>query len=121
MATRYSRDHLWVREHDGEVTMGVTGQLRLLMGPISIFEMDEVAPSFASGDVLARCYSSGSVGNVIAPCAGTLVARNAMLLHDPSALNHDPEGAGWIVRFVAHDAHAFDEFLDERAYRALIA
>jgi glycine cleavage system H protein len=52
---------------------------------------------------VATLESGKWVGPVPAPVDGEIVEVNPALAADPTLVNSDPYGAGWIVRFQARD------------------
>jgi glycine cleavage system H protein len=62
--------------------------------------------------------STKSVGELYAPLDGEVVEANQAVVDDPSLVNSDPFGAGWMiaVRFTE-----LPELLTADAYAALIA
>ena len=52
--------------------------------------------------------------------AGEIVEGNIDLEADPSLVNTDPYGAGWIFKVRLKDAAAVDTLMDASAYKGLI-
>jgi glycine cleavage system H protein len=53
---------------------------------------------------------------VIAPLSGEIVAVNESLADDPSAINEDPYGEGWLVRVRLSEPAERDALMDAGAY-----
>ncbi|GMA91683.1 hypothetical protein GCM10025869_22120 [Homoserinibacter gongjuensis] len=81
-------------------------------------ELPAVGSSVASGRVVGEIESTKSVGELYAPLDGEVVEANQAVVDDPSLVNSDPFGAGWMiaVRFTE-----LPELLTADAYAALIA
>ena len=76
------------------------------------------APSVTAGQVCGEIESTKSVGELYAPLTGEVVEVNDAAVDDPSLVNADPFGAGWLVK-IRVDSSAAAETLDREAYLAL--
>ncbi len=54
------------------------------------------------------------------PVSGEIVEVNEALNDDPSQVNSDPYGAGWMIRIRATDPSQVDALLDADGYAAHI-
>jgi len=94
---RYAPNHMWSREVDGRRRFGFTAYAVRLMQDVYFLEW-VISP----GDVVAYSQQIGhietskAVSDLFAPLAGQLVAFNQELLKDPTAVNLDSYGAGWL-------------------------
>ncbi len=68
--------------------------------------------------VCGEIESTKSVGELYAPLTGEVVEVNDAVVDDPSLVNSDPFGAGWLVKLRVDVAAAAD-LLDREAYLAL--
>ena len=74
--------------------------------------------SSRSATVVGEIESTKSVGELYAPLTGDVVEVNDAVVDDPSLVNSDPFGDGWLVR-IKVDAAAVADLLDRDAYVAL--
>jgi glycine cleavage system H protein len=51
---------------------------------------------------------------------GKVTATNAALDDEPTLVNEDPYGEGWIVKLRASDAKAYDGLMSAKAYEAFL-
>jgi glycine cleavage system H protein len=58
-----------------------------------------------------------AVSDLYCPVAGEILAVNEALDDDPSLVNSDPYGKGWMVRLKVDDDAAVAALLDADAYR----
>ena len=68
--------------------------------------------------VVGEIESTKSVGELYAPLTGEVVAVNDAVVDDPSLVNADPFGAGWLVKITVDPASVAD-LLDRDAYISL--
>jgi glycine cleavage system H protein len=117
-ALKYTAEHEWVAV-DGDVArIGLTAYAAEKLGDVVFVELPAVGSSVASGRVVGEIESTKSVGELYAPLDGEVVEANQAVVDDPSLVNSDPFGAGWMiaVRFTE-----LPELLTADAYAALIA
>jgi glycine cleavage system H protein len=117
-ALKYTAEHEWVAV-DGDVArIGITAYAAEKLGDVVFVELPAVGASVASGRVVGEIESTKSVGELYAPLDGEVVEANQAVVDDPSLVNSDPFGAGWMiaVRFTE-----LPELLTADAYAALIA
>jgi len=94
---RYARSHLWCRSEGSRHAFGFTSYAVRLMRDVYFLNW-----SVRPGDPvqllqqIGHLETSKAESDVFAPVAGTLVALNADLLDDPSLIDLDPYGAGWL-------------------------
>lgn len=114
--TKYTADHEWVR-FDGETaTIGITDYAQTALGDVVYVDLPEVGRTFAAGEAIGEIESTKSVGELFAPAAGEVVAANDAVADDPSLVNADAEGEGWLVQ-VRFDSEP--ELLDADAYKEI--
>lgn len=93
----YAKNHMWGKVGPGSVRFGFTAYaVRLLQ---DVYFLDWIVEP---GTVLAERQEIGSIeskkaeSSLYAPVAGRLLRFNEALLRDPSAINLDTYGAGWL-------------------------
>jgi glycine cleavage system H protein len=90
-------NHMWCRLVDGRARFGFTAYAVRLMQ--DVYFLDWV---ISAGDEVKQLQHIGHIetskaeSDLYAPMNGTLVAFNQELLKDPSAINVDKYGAGWL-------------------------
>jgi glycine cleavage system H protein len=114
---RYARNHMWCLPADSRLRFGFTAYAVRLMKDVYFLDWQ-----VSAGDVVAlrqqigHIETSKAVSDLFAPLAGTLAVFNAELLSDPSAINVESYGAGWLFDMVADpagtmDVAEYDQFL----------
>ena len=90
-------NHMWCRPGDGCHRFGFTAYAVRLMQ--DVYFLDWVV---SAGDEVKQLQQIGhietskAVADLFAPIAGTVVTFNQALLQDPSAINVDKYGDGWL-------------------------
>lgn len=96
--------HVWARhEGDGLLAIGVTDPAQHLAARVVAVTAKKVGRFVERGQSVATLESGKWVGPVPAPVDGEIVEVNPATSADPTIVNRDPYGAGWIVKFRARD------------------
>ncbi|MBO0697523.1 MAG: glycine cleavage system protein H [Zavarzinella sp.] len=116
---RYCRNHMWCRPGDGGVhRFGFTAYAIRLMQDVYFLDW-----CVNAGDTLAlkqqvgNIETSKAVSDLFAPVAGTVTAFNQEVLKDPSYINVDGYGRGWLFEMTGDLATT----LDVRGYHGFLA
>jgi glycine cleavage system H protein len=118
---RYARNHMWGRPANGPARwrFGFTSYAVRLMQDVYFLDWQ-----VSAGDVVTLLQQIGHIetskaeSDLFAPLAGTLAEFNAELLKDPSAINVDGYGAGWLFELADCDP---SPLLDAAAYHQFLA
>ncbi|MGE9807533.1 MULTISPECIES: glycine cleavage system protein GcvH [unclassified Janibacter] len=116
---RYTTDHEWVRESDGEgvVRIGITAFAQDALGDVVYVSLPEVGESIEPGNAVGEVESTKSVSDIYAPIAGEVVAVNGALDATPELINSDPYGEGWMYEVRISDMAVLDGLLDSNSYQ----
>ena len=117
---RYSADHEWVATNDdGTVRIGITDYAQDALGDVVFVDLPAVDARFESGAMCGEVESTKSVSEIYTPLAGVVTSVNSAVQDDPSLLNSDPYGEGWMIEIRVADASMIEQLLTADAYRAL--
>ncbi|QQQ75613.1 glycine cleavage system protein GcvH [Saccharothrix sp. 6-C] len=103
----YTPEHEWVDWAPGTqepVAVGITSYAADSLGDIVFVELPEVGAVVTSGQVCGELESTKSVSDLYAPVSGEVVEVNPTAVRDPSLINNDPYGAGWLFKVAVTDA-----------------
>lgn len=118
MTTKFSEDHEYVRLDGDTGTVGISMFAQEQLGDIVFVELPAVGTVYAKGDETAVVESVKAASEIYAPVSGTVTEVNEALNGDPSLVNSDPEGNGWIFKLKMSDASEMDALMDADAYAA---
>ena len=116
---RYTKEHEWLSDESGIITMGITDYAQSSLGDIVYVQLPQVGDSVTSGAVCGEVESTKSVSEIYSPVTGTISAVNSALVSNPELLNSDPYGAGWIAKI--SPSGGLDSLLSAAEYKALTA
>ncbi len=117
----YTREHSWARqEGDSQVVIGVTEFIQDELGEISYVELPEEGVQVNQMEVIGSLESLRGVTEIYAPISGKVIEVNELLLDDPTIINDDPYGDGWIAVVEVEDPEEVKRLMDATDYQALI-
>lgn len=118
---KYSKDHAWLRKGDDVVcTVGITDHAQHLLGDVVFVDLPKVGKVVSANDFCAMVESLKANSDVHSPVSGEVVEVNGKLNDDPSLINEDPHGEGWLFKVKVSDVSSIDALLDAAAYAALL-
>lgn len=117
---RYATSHEWILVEGDTGTVGITDHAQAELTDIVFAEPPAIGKSVKAGDVAAVVESVKAASDIYAPVGGEVVQRNEAIEADPSLLNTDPFGAGWIFKIRIADAAELAALKDAAAYREQI-
>jgi len=79
-------------------TVGVSAVAAEALGDVVYVELPEPGASLTAGEVCGEIESTKSVSELFSPVTGEVVEVNDAVAADPSIVNSDPYGAGWLFR-----------------------
>jgi glycine cleavage system H protein len=117
-ALKYTAEHEWVALDGDTATVGITSYAADKLGDVVFVELPAVGSTVTAATVVGEIESTKSVGELYAPLTGEVVEVNDAVVDDPSLVNADPFGAGWLVKLTVDPATVAD-LLDRDAYISL--
>ena len=116
---QYTKEHEYLRRNaDGTVTIGITDFAQGELGDIVFVDLPKVGASFGDHDVFGTIEAVKAVSELFAPVAGEIVAVNDRLDKEPSLVNSDPYGDGWMIK--VRPSGALSGLMDGAAYTSHI-
>ena len=119
----YTAEHEWVQvpTAEGVVRVGITDFAQDALGDVVYVQMPEAGTEVSADTVVGEVESTKSVSDIYAPLSGTITARNEALDADPSLINSDPYGMGWLVEITLADAASYGSLLSATDYEKKVS
>ena len=119
---RYTEDHeyLTATDESGVYQIGITDYAQGELGDVVYVELPMVGEIFEKKATFGTIEAVKAVSDLYCPVAGEIVAVNESLDDDPSLINSDPYGTGWMVRLRVGDEATVGALMDGTAYQALV-
>lgn len=123
---KYTSDHEWIQvlEEDGGqfAKIGVTDFAQSELGDLVYVEVETVDETLAEGEVFGTVEAVKTTSDLYMPVSGKIIEFNNELSDEggdnPTLINTDPYGEGWIVKIEISDPAQLDKLLDAAAYEA---
>ncbi|HWJ85957.1 MAG TPA: glycine cleavage system protein GcvH, partial [Cellulomonas sp.] len=93
----YTVEHEWL-DDASPATVGITSVAADALGDIVYLELPAVGETLTAGAVVGEIESTKSVSELFSPVSGTVAEVNQAAIDDPSLVNSDPFGAGWLLK-----------------------
>ena len=113
---RVSESHEWFVAQAGEVTVGITQFAANELTDVTYVQTKPVGTVIAIGDVVGEVESVKTTSEIYSFVAGTIAAVNDAAVKDPSVLNSDPYGKGWLVKLKVSDVSPLSKLMDAATY-----
>lgn len=113
----YSKRHLWLKPvAENRYQVGLTSySVRLLQDVYFLAWNVDEGVMVQDRQEIGEVESSKAVSALFTPCAGRLTSFNQDVLNDPSAINADSYGTGWLYEFETQEP-----LLDAEQYQQLL-
>lgn len=118
---KYTKEHEWVRDENGICSVGITDYAQGELGDIIYLDItSEPGTEVKQGDVLGSLEAIKTVSEVFSPVSGKIVEINTAINDNPSVVNTDPYGAGWMLKIEPSSAGEFSALMDAESYKTLV-
>lgn len=96
----YTKEHEWISGIDDGLTLtiGITAYAANALGDVVFVQLPEVGSSITAGEAVGEVESTKSVSDIFAPVSGEVTEINEVVVDDPSLVNSDSYGEGWLFR-----------------------
>ncbi len=115
---KYTKTDEWIRVNSGEAEAGITDYAQNHLSDIVYVELPEVGAEYKAGSPFGSIESVKAASDMNIPASGTITAVNESLTDAPEAVNSDPYGKGWIIKFTLGDPAELGSLMDAAAYEA---
>lgn len=118
---KFTDEHEWL-QLDGDIaTVGITEFAATQLGDLVFVDLPKMGAKLRKGAAAAVVESVKTASDVYAPLTGDVVELNDAVTKDPSVVNADPLGKGWLYKMKLANPADFETLMDEAAYQKLIA
>jgi len=116
----YSESHEWHKVEGDTLTLGLTQFAVNALTDVTYVEMKKAGFMFKAGESIGEVESVKTTSDVYCLVGGTITEVNKAVADDPSLLNTDAYGKGWLVKikFTDTDKAGLAKAKDAKAYDA---
>lgn len=118
----YTAEHEYLKATDveDEYIVGITDYAQGELGDVVFVELPSPGDSFDRMATFGTIEAVKAVSDLYCPVAGEIVEINEELEDEPSQVNADPYGAGWMIRLRVADLSDLDGLMNADSYRAQV-
>ena len=117
---KYSNDHEWCRVEGDVAVIGITDFAQSQLGDIVFVDVPTVGETLAAGEVFGSIEAVETVSDAYLPVSGEVLEFNEAVDADPSIVNKDAFGEGWLVKVRMSAPEEYDKLLTPAQYEELI-
>lgn len=113
---RFTESHEWLDLDGDVVTVGITQYAADELTDVTYVEMKPAHSTVLPGEAIGEVESVKTTADVFTAVGGEIIEVNDRPQKDPSLLNSDPYGQGWLVRIRTADPSPLDSLMDWETY-----
>ena len=121
----YTEEHEWVLIEGNIATIGITDFAQEQLDELVYVEVDTVGEELGRHEVFGTVEAVKTTSDLFMPVAGKVIEFNKELDENdgdnPTLVNEDAYGKGWIVKVELTDPDDREGLLDAAAYSELIS
>jgi glycine cleavage system H protein len=114
----YTEEHEYLHETDrkGIVEIGITDYAQGELGDVVYVDLPAVGKKFGKMEPFGTIEAVKAVSELFCPVSGEVVEVNGAIEGDPSVVNKDPYGAGWMIKLKMSSPAEMEELLGPAEY-----
>lgn len=115
----YTPDHTWAEIlPDGTVRVGITDYAQKMLKTVRRIRLESVGAEVEQFEPFGIIESTKATSDLISPVSGVIKKVNENALRQPSIVNIDPYGRGWLVIIEPSNLdEELTELLDAEGYK----
>ncbi len=113
---RFSQTHEWLDLDGDVVTLGITQYAADELTDVTYVELKPVRSTILLGEAVGEVESVKTTSEVYSAVGGEIIEINEAAGEEPSLLNTDPFGKGWLVKIRTADPSPLDALMDFETY-----
>ena len=118
---RFTKTHEWVLLYQNNIArVGVTEFVQQSFGNVLFVEMPEIDGEHEQFDSLVIIEAENMLSEAYSPISGKVIKINEEIEHDPTIINHDPYGEGWILELEITHENEIDSLMDYDEYQEFL-
>lgn len=118
---KYLPSHEWAAIEGNIVTVGITAYAVEQLTDVTHLQLPAVGKAVSAGKAFGEIESVKAVFDLNSPVTGTVSEVNKAVQGDPSLINADSYGVGWMIKIEMAPGAGTDHLLDLAAYEKQLA
>jgi len=116
---KYAETHEWLRVEGEEGRVGITDHAQAELTDVVYVELPALWAEVEACHPIAVVESVKAASDIYSPVSGTVIEINPALAANPSLVNTDPYGEGWLYRLKLKNPAEIDSLKSAVDYSAL--
>lgn len=118
---KYTQQHEWIKTDEGICVVGITDYAQGELGDIIYMDITtEKGTNVKQGDTVGSIEAVKTVSEIYSPVSGKIIEVNNSINDNPSVVNTDPYGDGWIFKIQPDNMDEISNLMDAEKYKELI-
>ncbi len=114
---KFTQEHEWIYlEPDDIGRVGLTFYAQSHLGDIVFLDLPEPGGKVEQYGKLGEIESVKAVSDIFSPASGVIVETNQTAIDEPSLVNRDPYGDGWLVKLKLKNLSELDALMNKGEY-----
>ncbi|HOD16194.1 MAG TPA: glycine cleavage system protein H [Spirochaetota bacterium] len=116
-ARKYTSSHMWIEMEDEFIARcGIADKYLYKMDIIEFVDFPDVDIVVRMGEKVGIAESDKDIFEIHSPVSGRIVELNKLLEKDPSLINSDTYGEGWIYKIDVKEPNELRDLMHEDQY-----
>jgi len=117
---RYLESHEYAKPEGELMVIGISDHAQAELGDVVFIEFPAVGKELDKEVVFGTIESVKAASDLYMPISGKVVEVNEEVKNDPSLVNKDCYGSGWLIKVAPSKLSEFESLLDAESYGASI-
>ncbi|OQB95977.1 MAG: Glycine cleavage system H protein [Spirochaetes bacterium ADurb.Bin110] len=117
---RYLESHEYAKPEGELMVIGISDHAQAELGDVVFVELPAVGKELDKGVVFGTIESVKAASDLYMPVSGKVVEVNEEVKNDPSLVNKDCYGSGWLIKVAPAKLSEFESLLDAESYGSSI-
>lgn len=115
---QYTEEHEYVKPTDDAdvVQIGITDYAQGELGDVVYVDLPKLGSKFSRMEVFGTIEAVKAVSELFCPVSGEVMEINEALQENPSLVNQDPYGEGWMIRLRVKNTAELGRLLNASDY-----
>ncbi len=119
---KYTREHEWICPEAGDKgKVGLADYAQFHLGDIVFLDLPTPGTKVVQSKKMGEIESVKAVTDLFAPASGRVLEINQTAADEPTLVNRDPYGDGWLVRLELSQPAEIDDLMDSDEYDRFVA
>jgi len=113
----YSKNDEWIKIEGDTAIVGITDYAQDKLGDIVYIEEAPIGKKVNKEETVITLESVKAASDIYAPTSGEIIEANKTVVGNPSILNSDPYGEGWLFKMRISNPEELKDLMDSIGYQ----